>query len=361
MAANINKDTTTQSPSYRSQQHDIAQSPTIQKSTKSQPQDFSLGSKKPSKQNKNAAPQGLAALGGFQAAQEAAKPKSIQDMKLSLISEVLNAPAIKQYKITKTDLAYIPAANIRKVKLSEFDPYLQSIEALYANYLKRHSEEKTSSEQSSVESLNQLGENIKDKVYAKERLKHIPSIFFETTFNLEDPRVFEKVCEGLDLSSSLTGEISSTSSIILHEKLSNYLDTVEVDLVGEISKRSTSFFVALSNLQTLNTEALKCIEQIKRLRKAIKVISDTQCRQGLELIRLRRRRENLAMLKQTIQMMSEVKAAQPTIQILLGQGDFVGALDLVKEAVSLLRGTGKIDNKKFGLGNHGDATCHLSS
>jgi len=265
-------------------------------------------------------------------------------MKLNLISGVLNAPAIKQYKITKNDLPFIPSATINKVKLSDFDDYLHTIEALYVNYLRREEDGKTASEQGSLEQLQEEADG-REAIHLKDRLKHIPKLFFEERFNMEDPRIFEQVCEGLDLSASLSGEISGASSQILLEKLTNYLDVVEVDLVGEISKRSTSFFVALSNLQTLNEQALKCIEQIKRLRRSIRAISETQCEQGLELIRLRRRRENLWVLGQTMQMMADVKKAQPTIQILLGQGDFVGALDLVKESIRLLRGLGRAERK----------------
>jgi hypothetical protein len=63
---------------------------------------------------------------------------------------------------------------------------------------------------------------------------------------------------------NLTAE--SESALILQEKLSHYLDTVEVDLIKQISMRSDSFFAALSTLQELHDEVRRTCQQIEFIR-----------------------------------------------------------------------------------------------
>ncbi|KAL7750055.1 hypothetical protein RI367_004570 [Sorochytrium milnesiophthora] len=318
---------------------------------------------------------------------------------LMSISGVLNDP--KQSRLQpRLDLGgmHVTAASVRKVKLAEFDAYLKSITGVYERYqyhrmlgIERVTKgapslrtanagtKVKSAGNSAVDSYSNLYELIHGQLPAatpvdqqrrrslksamgspsspnlleSQSLSLVPQVFFETEFNLENPRVFDQVTEHL---SSLQQTVSSTSAstggavtdivtntttvTLLQEKLSHYLDTVEVHLVKEISDRSADFFAALANLQALHSETAASVEMINRLRTHLARVAETHAVQGLQAVRMKQRRYNLAHLHKTIKTVSEIRSAQPMIQVLLHQGDYTGALDLISEANRVLTGSG---------------------
>src|ERR1700737_276524 len=72
-----------------------------------------------------------------------------------------------------------------------------------------------------------------------EPLDTVPPVFFEPNFSLSNPRTFDIVNENSDLlARSRTGKSdrkSLASNAILQEKLSWYMDTVEIHLIKEIN------------------------------------------------------------------------------------------------------------------------------
>jgi len=108
--------------------------------------------------------------------------------------------------------------------------------------------------------------------------------------------------------------------------------------MSEISKKRESFFSALSSLKTLYKEIDECVEQIQDLKVQLKDVSKSETQKGLEVVCMKRKRVNLENLYNGIRLLSEVRQTQPTIQILLGQNDYIGALDLIEETNSALRG-----------------------
>ena len=126
-------------------------------------------------------------------------------------------------------------------------------------------------------------------------LQTIPSIFFDPNFNLGNPHTFSAVCEYSDIT-GVNAKDSATSQRILQEKLSHYLDVVEVHLIKEISARSSSFFGALSNLQSLGQETQACVEGISHLRKKLESLSQSCVKKGLSVVRLKRISGNLDVL-----------------------------------------------------------------
>ncbi|KAJ2512844.1 hypothetical protein GGI11_004605, partial [Coemansia sp. RSA 2049] len=136
-------------------------------------------------------------------------------------------------------------------------------------------------------------------------IEDIPAIFFEESFDLRDPAVFEIVTQVvLGPQTAADGlfspDRSAETSARMQELLSEYMDVVEVYLTREISRRSPSFFAALSTLKELHAETDNCIENIHVLRDDLKKTAHVQCAPGLELIRLRRRRDNLATVMEQV-------------------------------------------------------------
>ncbi|PKY28264.1 Vps54-domain-containing protein [Rhizophagus irregularis] len=329
-------------------------------------------------------------ISNFSTMSETSLPWTTKDIGFNAISGVLNNPNTKSpnsVRPSKNDIPTVPHVNIRKVKPSDFSSYIKQITPVFERY--SHNKELdaeglqsrkstlplTESPVASVTNL--LANNLEDLQASKEAenqipvhrlastrnpytvhlplpspgddqtpepvielplLETVPSIFFDPEFNLENPRTFDIVCEQTDIIGGNPKNPTISTNAILQEKLSHYLDTVEVHLVKEISLRSSSFFAALSNLQALHSETLECISQINNLREKLDEVDNAQAKKGLEVVRLKRRRINMGRLYEGLRMVSEIRSTQPMIQVLLGQGDYFSALDLIDEANNKLHG-----------------------
>ncbi|KAF9350532.1 hypothetical protein BGX34_001159, partial [Mortierella sp. NVP85] len=300
------------------------------------------------------------------------------------ISGVLNNPTKRPSstaKPTKADIPPVAPVSVRKVKASEFDSYIKHITPVIERYqgnragvkptdgahahaprspfnesLASHFQPQImtpSLMQSTMETIDRI-ESVRNPYSVPElpeskesvpmkpsmpdtpALSTVPSIFFDPDFNFENPRTFDLVCEQTGPSDAKSNATSIVTNSILQEKLSHYLDTVEIHLMTEISRRSTSFFEALSNLQALHSQTLECVSQIHVLRAQLARIDHTQSKQGLEVVRLKRRRRNLGLLHNGIRMVKEIRSTQPMIQVLLGNTDYFGALDLIDGAQQVL-------------------------
>ncbi|CAJ0899655.1 4548_t:CDS:10 [Entrophospora sp. SA101] len=273
------------------------------------------------------------------------------------ISGILNNPNSKSsnyVKPSKNDIPSVPHTPIKKVKPVDFNNYLKQMTPLFKKY-SQNKEIGTDESSRNPYSLHLplptpttfitptitspiVDQRLLESNIELPLLETVPSIFFDPNFNLENPRTFDAVCEQTDIIKGNPNDPSISTNAILQEKLSHYLDTVEVHLTKEISLRSSSFFAALSNLQALHSETLECVTQIHKLREELARIDDTKAKKGLEIVRLKRRKANTGRLYEGIKMVAEIRSIQPMIQELLGQGDYFSALDLIDEANSLLHG-----------------------
>ncbi|KAL7325236.1 hypothetical protein PS15p_207747 [Mucor circinelloides] len=323
----------------------------------------------------------------FSTMSETALPWTTRDIGFNAISGVLNDPA-KAKDLTKPNKADIPPvshAAIPKIKTSDFESYLSHIGPAFERYQQyklsskdedtnsypstpntaavageeeeafspfgRHPAKRTgrnpySLPQHILSSESLLDDDAKTPPRELPMIENVPPIFFEPDFLLENPQVFDTVCEGADIIGNSGPNPSISTNSILQEKLSYYLDTVEVHLLGEIENRSSSFFEALSNLQALHQQTLNCVSQIHTIRQKMKQIQNTECKDGLEIIRLQVRKRNLEKLHRVTTIIKNIRSAQPMIQVLLGQGDYFAALDLIDETRNVLSGKNSSDDQE---------------
>ncbi|KAJ4988592.1 GARP complex component [Stagonosporopsis vannaccii] len=157
-------------------------------------------------------------------------------------------------------------------------------------------------------------------------LSTIPNVYFEENFHLENPRTFDIVSErsevvrpvrtisnedvnrvdGISDAPQPLGRKALATNAILQEKLSWYMDTVEVHLISAISTASTSFFAALGSLRELQTEAAESVTKIKELREDLKRLDEQMAVGGLEVVNMKRRRENLRRLTDAVDQLQAV-------------------------------------------------------
>ncbi|KAJ3374726.1 hypothetical protein GGF31_006623 [Allomyces arbusculus] len=290
---------------------------------------------------------------------------------LMSLSGVLNDP--KAAKFGKLDLGgvHVPPVPIKKVRLADFDAYIKAISGYYDRYHYHRIEGVAAVTQgapalhASVTHLAAAGadeevacspsvplSNLLGRASASgsraatpapapppppgqplDPLDAVPRVFFEDDFNMENPRVFDLVTTGIEL-----GDLDA-----LEFPLSRHLEIIEAHLVREISQRSTSFFTALSNLNALHDETVQCLSQIQQLDAQLKTRALVHSKRALETVYMTQRRQNVAKLYETVKAMAAVRQAYPMIQVLLQQGDYVGALDLIAESHQALAGTGLRD------------------
>ena len=148
-------------------------------------------------------------------------------------------------------------------------------------------------------------------------LSTIPTVYFEEDFHLENPRVFDIVSErseiakqpGIeprDSAASSGGRKALATNAILQEKLSWYMDTVEVHLISSISTASSSFFAALGNLRELHAEAAESVVSIKALRSDLATLDEDMAQSGLKIVALQRRRANMRKLSNAVRQLREI-------------------------------------------------------
>lgn len=188
-------------------------------------------------------------------------------------------------------------------------------------------------------------------------LSTIPPVYFEDDFHLENPRTFDVVSEksevvtppkapakdgqkenGMIAEPANTGRKALATNAILQEKLSWYMDTVEIHLISSISTASKSFFTALGSLRELHSEAADSVKRIQVLRKDLQKIDREMALGGLKIVNLRRRRENVRMLADAVSQLLEVVQSVSRCEELVENGDIEEAADGLEEVERLMAG-----------------------
>ncbi|KAJ5165566.1 Vacuolar protein sorting-associated protein 54 [Penicillium coprophilum] len=188
-------------------------------------------------------------------------------------------------------------------------------------------------------------------------LSTIPPVYFEEDFHLENPRTFDVISEksdvvrpprpptkddkhanGLVAEPVQTGRKALATNAILQEKLSWYMDTVEIHLISSISTASKSFFTALGSLRELHAEAADSVNRIQVLRRDLQKIDKEMALGGLKIVNLRRRRENVRMLAAAVAQLRDVVESVSRCEELVEQGEIEEAADGLEEVEKLMAG-----------------------
>lgn len=190
-------------------------------------------------------------------------------------------------------------------------------------------------------------------------LSTIPQLYFDEEFHLENPRTFDVVSEKSDIikqpakapgtdgtaaNGAIGGEPAQTgrkalaTNAVLQEKLSWYMDTVEIHLISSISTASKSFFTALGSLRELHSEAADSVERIQVLRKDLQKIDREMALGGLNIVNLRRRRENIRVLTNAVSQLCDVVESVSRCEQLVDSGDIEQAADGLDEVERLMAG-----------------------
>lgn len=193
----------------------------------------------------------------------------------------------------------------------------------------------------------------KRAAHAPTPLSTIPPVYFEEAFHLENPRTFDVVSERSEVVRPAPGAPDErkapngnaagprkalATNAILQEKLSWYMDTIEVHLISSISTASTSFFAALGELRELHSEAAASVDRIKVLRKELDSLDQEMAVGGLNIVNKKRRRENLRQLGDAVRQLKCIVEAVGTCESLIDAGEVEEALDAIDGLERLIAG-----------------------
>uniref|UniRef100_A0A669DTZ4 Vacuolar protein sorting-associated protein 54 n=1 Tax=Oreochromis niloticus TaxID=8128 RepID=A0A669DTZ4_ORENI len=163
-------------------------------------------------------------------------------------------------------------------------------------------------------------------------------IFMKPDFALEDPATFNMVLPWSHFNNA--GGKSSrdgASSKLLQEKLSHYLDVVEVSIARQISLRSEAFFHAMSSQHELQDQLQETQHAVAVLRGRTAAMDRVMCQGPLQALRTALTRNNCVKLHNKLKLMAAVHQTQPTVQLLLSTSEFVGALELIATTKEVLQ------------------------
>ncbi|MCL7039326.1 hypothetical protein MKW94_029953 [Papaver nudicaule] len=222
-----------------------------------------------------------------------------------------------------------------EVTKSDFKSYLNGINEPYGRFedIRNHSNK----ENLEIEEKLEREEEIDDKLGFSSNvvgqgealvncLREVPSLYFKEDFALEEGSTFQVACPFKTI----------PENIDLQEKLSHYLDTVELHLVKEISLRSNSFFEAQGQLFGLNVEIVEACGRIRELKETIRLLNKELVEPAKQIQDLNSTRINLIALQQKLTLILYVNQALSALKLLVAAADCAGALDVTDDLRNLL-------------------------
>ncbi|KAI1169321.1 Vps54-like protein-domain-containing protein [Nemania serpens] len=304
------------------------------------------------------------------------------------------APASSTHKPpTARDIPPVTLTNVPHVDASEFKPYLTQVGALYDQLRRMQESDDDASEQvlrrgrtddlvgvrddghlrpgtaTSARSVSPIDSPTsrapirrrassgytRKQAHGPPPLSTIPIVYFDEAFHLENPRTFDIVTEKSEVVTPAPGSAADKKSAnggapaprkalatnaILQEKLSWYMDTVEMHLISSISTASMTFFTALGSLKELHSEAADSVKRIKTLREELAALDREIAISGLDIVKKQRRRENLRQLNDAIKQLKDIVESVTRCESLVETGDLQGALDNIHILENLIAGRG---------------------
>ncbi|KAI8000309.1 hypothetical protein LOK49_LG09G02894 [Camellia lanceoleosa] len=264
--------------------------------------------------------------------------KSISDGSSQSLASILNNPHVGKSGVYGSDASWVGwwssstavtasefaplAANKvgSEVSRSDFQQYLASISEPYGRFedIRNHSNK----ESVDLESIGGQGEAL------VACLREVPALYFKEDFALEDGGTFRAACPFSTMSENL----------VLQEKLSQYLDVVELHLVKEISLRSNSFFEAQGQLEDLNVKIVEGCSRIRELKETIRLLNADLVDSAQQIHDLNATRSNLLALQQKLRLILYVNQALSALKLLVASADCAGALDVTDDLQHLLDG-----------------------
>ncbi|KAK2583103.1 hypothetical protein KPH14_009130 [Odynerus spinipes] len=236
--------------------------------------------------------------------------------------------------VEKVDIPKSPF--LPEITMHHFEMYLKKIARRYRKHSRMNS---SASRPATPNELLQTFPNLR-RVKSLDRsqfdLSNVPKIFLTPHLDLSQRENFETV-----FPFAKRGLLDKEYNVVSHvkqmqEKLSHYLDTVEVRIAEQVASKSQAFFNAMTSHDALMEQLSQTITVLKALRENIHQVDKHLVKNSLEVLRLERARVNRLLVYEKLKLMATVHQSQPMIQLLLSTPDYVAALDLISTTQEIL-------------------------
>ncbi|XP_075149329.1 VPS54 subunit of GARP complex scat [Haematobia irritans] len=221
-----------------------------------------------------------------------------------------------------------PSPRIPEVTMNDFEKYIGKIGKRYKRHERLNSQQVMSLEEASASSA------IHATPTHHINLSEIPDIFLKENLNLQHAPTFSQVFP--DVMQSPDGEERKRTGRLLQEKLSHYLDIVEVKIAQQVSQKSAAFFHAMTSQDAIMTEMKEAAKRVQALRSSLNLLNETVVIDTFRVLRFAQRRQNFEEVVDKLRLMATVHKTQPMLQLLLGTQDYVAALDLIGTTQEIL-------------------------
>lgn len=251
----------------------------------------------------------------------------------------------KKWGDSFTDKQQVGASpHLLKIDWTHFESYCRKIGKRYRRHARINHNTQQNQDQvsqtpasispsSSISSLqiteNTDFRNIDERLLNEATIRDIPQIFLKPDLDFSKAESFALVFDGLNINSDIEHQE-------LQEKLSHYLDIVEIQIAKQVSQKSSSFFHAMTSQDTIMEEMSRATTNVRKLREKLRHIDNSLVRQSLNIINCERVKTNKQMVLEKLKLMATVHQTQPMIQVLLGTQDYVAALDLISTTQEIL-------------------------
>lgn len=263
--------------------------------------------------------------------QSSLSSKSFSDSSSQSLASILNNPHTGKSDSWWTSVSSLPAPEfsplpsaasgkpISEVTRADFGRYLASVSE---NYSRFHDIQQHESLEDQYSEFAGQGEAL------VACLREVPALYFKEDFELEEGATFKAACPFK----------SPSENLLLQEKLSQYLDTVELHLVKEISLRSSSFFEAQGQLEDLSKKIVEGCSRIRELKETIRLLDSDLVGSARRVQELNGKRGSLFALRNKLKLIQYVNQALSTLKLLIASADCAGALDVTFDLQHLLDG-----------------------
>ncbi|AAS50678.2 ABL093Wp [Eremothecium gossypii ATCC 10895] len=181
-----------------------------------------------------------------------------------------------------------------------------------------------------------------DAFSSSKMLEDIPSVYFNEDFQLDNPRVFHKVVEDINLQlDSLTIASQSQRAAAykdLQERLNFYLDTIENILIVDISKSSHKFLDALEDVGTIKDEAQSVLTKLDQLKTELETEDRERLQKRLRLSQKLTRIRNIERLEQGLLQLHVVLKQIEECRRLYDAGEYTPCLKHITSVELLISG-----------------------
>ncbi|KAF2075027.1 hypothetical protein CYY_003679 [Polysphondylium violaceum] len=190
------------------------------------------------------------------------------------------------------------SSSLGSINLNSFQNYLNKISPVYKIYNSNKNRELIPTNKKTQEEIISLD--------------NVPEFFFKKNLT----------------KSEILNYANSDPSPILFQKLEHYSTIIEENIVGHVRDKSLAFFSAMSELKQFRQELILLSKHVKNSDHLLDVIDDTVIN-SLKITQLHLQKNRIQETIDRLQLISDVKQTQPTLQLLLSKGDYMGALDLI--------------------------------